>query len=284
MKIALDTKYPLLIDKKAFKHKPNSAEAGGINNRLKVADTQYLTIPEILDKATQGHSFKLGEFSYSPNNEQRLAIKDLVRQDRLSVKEATERVIIGGKKLKNTKLIAIDIDDDLGKSVDPKEMCNKVGAIAMYYSSSRKTISKKDHRSIQQRYRLLFLVNEDLKHEGYVRIAQQRLKEEIQGIDPDLIPREIHGVFYQDIDVLGVGMIFGSHHKEYYVNQNAKIIDAQPIFKQKAPESFTREISKKSHKIGSSYQNNDYIKMAEHLGDTTGKLSYQEWQTMIHGI
>lgn len=283
-RINLADKYPVLIDEVAFTQKPSNAEAGGVANRLKVAKTQYLTINEILDKATQGQAFKLGEFDYTPTNEQRLEIKDLVKQNRLSIEEATAKVVTGGKVLKNTKLIAIDIDDDLGISINAKEMCNRIGALAMYYSSSHNTISKKNNRSIQQRYRLLFLVNEDLKHKDYVEIAQERLKEEMQGIEPNLIPREMHGIKYQDIDVLGVGMIFGSQNKDYYINQNARIIDAQPIFKQKALENFTKEISKKSYSAGNYYQNNDYIKMAKHLGDTQGKLSYQEWQTMVYGI
>ena len=286
LSINLAEKYQIMVDSKSFKKKPSEDEAPFLAERLKIGTSQPLTIKEALEHLTNGQACKFGEYEYQPTEEQKRTIKELMKQDRLSADEATAQVLKkDGKTLKSTRLIVIDIDDDLGASMPAVDLCKITGALALYYTSSHGLPSEKDTRYTQQAYRLIYVIDKPIDNVHHLKKIQECLKESIESIEPRLITLERSGKQFQGIDTMGAGMVYGSQNKNYFINEKAEMLCKWQYLSVISFENMTNKVYK-FHDFSNKgfYSDNDYLKAAKYLGDTTGRLSYQEWQTMVIGI
>src|SRR5699024_4349972 len=100
------TAKPSKTDKKTF---------NTLYQRMKQQFSREMTVYELLELATNGFSFQVGEYGYNLTGEQKRDIRELQREDNAEAINYIEGIKAKGNKRVSTSLIVVDIDDDFSE-------------------------------------------------------------------------------------------------------------------------------------------------------------------------
>ena len=104
--------------------KPSKSDTKTFNAlylRMKQQFSREMTVYELLDAATNGFSFQVGNYSFNLTSEQKRDIREIQREDNAEAIAYIENIKAKGNKRVSTSLIVIDVDDDFSE-YDPHEV------------------------------------------------------------------------------------------------------------------------------------------------------------------
>ena len=203
--------------------KPSKSDTKTFNalyQRMKQQASREMTVYELLDAATNGYSFQVGEYGYNLTGEQKRDIRELQREDNAEAIKYIEGIKAKGNKRVSTSLIVIDCDDDFSE-YPPHEVFVNSNASGGYFTFSHRTISEHSLRP-QNAYRLIFELSEPVNNQ-LAEYIETRLIEELKSKFPRIAL--LDGA---DIEpTLSKQFIFGSRNKDIYYNP-MNVIDVEP--------------------------------------------------------
>lgn len=145
--------------------KPSKSDVKTFNNLyqlMKQRTSQEMTVYELLEGATNGYPFQVGEYNFNLTGEQKRDIRELQREDNSAAIAYIENIKAKGNKRVSTSLIVIDVDDDFSES-NPHEVFENSNASGGYFTFSHRTISEHSLRP-QNAYRLIFELSEPVSN------------------------------------------------------------------------------------------------------------------------
>lgn len=262
---------PSKSDKKTF---------NALYQRMKQQASREMTVYELLEGATNGFSFQVGEYGYNLTGEQKRDIRELQREDNAEAIAYIEGIKAKGNKRVSTSLIVIDVDDDFSE-YDPHEVFENSNASGGYFTFSHRTISEHSLRP-QNAYRLIFELSEPVSNQlaGYI---ETRLIEELKSKFPRIALMD-----NADIEpTLSKQFIFGSRNKDIYYNP-INVIDVEPYKDEfKSFEDlrvFEKMLANQSRYQQAPISSQEYIAMAEFYGRNGSQLDYGQWISTTLGI
>ncbi|MGH2104160.1 DEAD/DEAH box helicase family protein [Aerococcus urinaeequi] len=265
------TAKPSKTDKKTF---------NTLYQRMKQQFSREMTVYELLELATNGFSFQVGEYGYNLTGEQKRDIRELQRESNSEALAYIESIKAKGNKRVSTSLIVIDVDDDWAQ-YQPYEVIEASGASGAYFTFSHREISK--YSLIPQNaYRLIYELSKPVNNSlaGYIetRIIEQ-LKSEFPNIS-----------FFEGADIeatLSNQFILGSRNKDIYYHP-MNVIDVEPYKDEfKAFEDlrvFEKMLANQSRYQQAPVSSLEYIAMAEFYGKNGSQLDYGQWISTTLGI
>lgn len=265
------TAKPSKTDKKTF---------NTLYQRMKQQFSREMTVYELLELATNGFSFQVGEYGYNLTGEQKRDIRELQRESNSEALAYIESIKAKGNKRVSTSLIVIDVDDDGGLE-NPHEVFENSNASGGYFTFSHRTISEHSLRP-QNAYRLIFELSKPVKN-SLAEYIETRLIEELKSKFP-----RIALVDGADIEpTLSKQFIFGSRNKDIYYNP-MNVIDVEPYKDEfKSFEDlrvFEKMLANQSRYQQAPITSLEYIAMAEFYGRNGSQLDYGQWISTTLGI
>ncbi|MGH2086321.1 DEAD/DEAH box helicase family protein [Aerococcus urinaeequi] len=263
--------------------KPSKSDTKTFNalyQRMKQQFSSEMTVYELLELATNGFSFQVGEYGYNLTGEQKRDIRELQREDNAEVVAYIENIKAKGNKRVSTSLIVIDVDDDFSE-YDPHEVFENSNTSGGYFTFSHRTISEHSLRP-QNAYRLIFELSEPVSNQLAEHI-ETRLIEELKSKFPRIALMD-----NADIEpTLSKQFIFGSRNKDIYYNP-MNVIDVEPYKDEfKAFEDlrvFEQMLTNQSRYQQAPITSQEYIAMAEFYGKNGSQLDYGQWISTTLGI
>ena len=263
--------------------KPSKSDTKTFNalyQRMKQQASREMTVYELLDAATNGYSFQVGEYGYNLTGEQKRDIRELQREDNAEAIKYIEGIKAKGNKRVSTSLIVVDIDDDWAQH-NPDEVVKASGASGAYFTFSHREVSK--YSLIPQNaYRLIYELSEPVKPD-LAEYIETRLIEELKSKFPNIS-------FFEGADIeatLGKQFIFGSRNKDIYYNP-INVIDVEPYKDEfKSFEDlrvFEKMLANQSRYQQAPISSQEYIAMAEFYGRNGSQLDYGQWISTTLGI
>lgn len=263
--------------------KPSKSDTKTFNalyQRMKQQFSREMTLYELLDTATNGFSFQVGEYGYSLTGEQKRDIREIQREDNAEALAYIENIKAKGNKRVSTSLIVIDMDDDFSE-YDPHEVFENSNASGGYFTFSHQTISEHSLRQ-QNAYRLIFELSEPVSNQ-LAEYIETRLIEELKSKFPRIAL--LDGA---DIEAtLSKQFIFGSRNKDIYYNP-MNVIEVEPYKDEfKSFEDlrvFEQMLANQSRYQQAPISSQEYIAMAEFYGRNGSQLDYGQWISTTLGI
>lgn len=263
--------------------KPSKSDTKTFNalyQRMKQQFSSEMTVYELLDTATNGFSFQVGEYGYNLTGEQKRDIRELQREDNSLALAYIENIKAKGNKRVSTSLIVVDIDDDFSE-YPPQEVFENSNASGGYFTFSHRTISEHSLRP-QNAYRLIFELSEPVKN-SLAEYIETRLIEELKSKFPRIALMD-----NADIEpTLSKQFIFGSRNKDIYYNP-INVIEVDPYKDEfKSFEDlrvFEQMLANQSRYQQAPVTSQEYIAMAEFYGKNGSQLDYGQWISTTLGI
>lgn len=263
--------------------KPSKSDTKTFNalyQRMKQQFSREMTVYELLELATNGFSFQVGEYGFNLTGEQKRDIRELQREDNSAALAYIEAIKAKGNKRVSTSLIVADIDDDFSE-YDPREVFENSNASGGYFTFSHQTISEHSLRP-QNAYRLIFELSEPVNNQ-LAEYIETRLIEELKSKFPRIALMD-----NADIEpTLSKQFIFGSRNKDIYYNP-INVIDVAPYKDEfKSFEDlrvFEQMLANQSRYQQAPITNLEYIAMAEFYGKNGSQLDYGQWISTTLGI
>lgn len=263
--------------------KPSKSDTKTFNAlylRMKQQFSREMTVYELLDAATNGFSFQVGNYSFNLTSEQKRDIREIQREDNAEAIAYIENIKAKGNKRVSTSLIVIDVDDDFSE-YDPHEVFENSNASGGYFTFSHRTISEHSLRP-QNAYRLIFELSEPVSNR-LAEYIETRLIEELKSKFPRIALLE-----GADIEpTLSKQFIFGSKNKDIYYNP-MNVIDVEPYkdeFKSfEDLKVFEQMLTNQSRYQQAPITSKEYIAMAEFYGRNGSQLDYGQWISTTLGI
>src|SRR5699024_4100372 len=188
--------------------------------RMKQQFSREMTVYELLDAATNGFSFQVGNYSFNLTSEQKRDIREIQREDNAEAIAYIEGIKAKGNKRVSTSLVVIDVDDDFSE-YDPHEVFENSDASGGYFTISHQTISEHSLRT-QNAYRLIFELSEPVSNQ-LAEYIETRLIEELKSKFPRIALMDNA----DNEPTLSKQFIFGSRNKDIYYNP-MNVIDVEP--------------------------------------------------------
>ncbi|MGH2117096.1 DEAD/DEAH box helicase family protein [Aerococcus sp. L_32] len=278
-----DSKHFVKVVDMQLTAKPSKSDTKTFNalyQRMKQQFSREMTVHELLELATNGFSFQVGEYGYNLTGEQKRDIRELQREDNAEAVLYIEDIKAKGNKRVSTSLIVIDVDDDFSE-YDPHEVFENSNASGGYFTFSHQTISEHSLRP-QNAYRLIFELSEPVKNQ-LAEYIETRLIEELKSKFPRIALMEM-----ADIEpTLSKQFIFGSRNKDIYYNP-INVIDVEPYKDEfKSFEDlrvFEKMLTNQSRYQQAPVTSQEYIAMAEFYGKNGSQLDYGQWISTTLGI
>ena len=248
--------------------------------RIKQQPSREMTVYELLEGATNGYQFQVGNYSFNLTPEQKRDIREIQREDNAEAVAYIDNIKAKGNKRVSTSLIVVDCDDDWA-SYRPDDVIQASGASGAYYSFSHRTTS--EHTNIvQNAYRLIYELSEPVENE-LAEYIEQRLIEQLKEGFPLIETLE-----YSDFEpTLSNTFIFGTLNPTTYYDPT-KIIDVS-IYKNEWQELedlkiFEEMLAKQQRYKQPPTSQNEYLEMANFYAKNGTELPYSDWISTTLGI
>lgn len=248
--------------------------------RIKQQFSREMTVYELLELATNGFSFQVGEYGYNLTGEQKRDIRELQREDNAEAVAYIDNIKAKGNKRVSTSLIVVDIDDDWAQ-YKPYEVIEASGASGAYFTFSHREVSK--YSLIPQNaYRLIYELSKPVKN-SLAEYIETRIIEQLKSEFPNIS-------FFEGAAIestLSNQFIFGSRNKDIYYNP-MNVIDVEPYKDEfKSFEDlrvFEQMLANQSRYQQAPISSQEYIAMAEFYGKNGSQLDYGSWISTTLGI
>src|SRR5699024_7364087 len=166
---ALNKSYDVVLTATEYQRKPSNYKR--IHDELNNADSERLTLYELLEEVSKGRTWRNGIHDYPALTEQEKNVMSHWQQQEGTTDEELAQRIAEYRKLKEYKrnelksarLAVLDVDDMIGQA-NPVDVMTSTGAIALYYTYSHNRMSKINVK--ENRYRLLYDLSEPVTSKG----------------------------------------------------------------------------------------------------------------------
>lgn len=286
---ALNNRYDAILTATEYKSKPSNYKR--VHDELNSADSEQLTLYELLEEINKGRTWRNGIYDYPALTDQEKAVMQHWKQQQGATKEELAQRIAEYRKakkykrnvLKSAKLAVLDVDDIIG-TVSPLDIMAGTGAIAMYYTFSHNRMSTINTH--ENRYRLLYDLSEPATSKGQLEHIQNDLKnkllEKYPYLNDQTIGNKSHGVE-------NLTTQFHGTNKGYEVNEHYKTVKVAELIKEHEKEhNFEMamiQLEKMAHDSNNNITSADEItEIAYFLGDLNDLLDHKEWTTLSIGL
>lgn len=268
-----------------LKKKPDNKTKEGkqvyakISKEIQRAEHVKVTLSSLLDQVTNGAVFQVGQLAENqPTPEEKRDLKELFEMNEIEQYEEKKSTIESRtKKLKETTLIVIDIDNDLG-NVTPEKLIDYIEPHSFYYTFSHRTLSK-DTGTKQNALRLIFELNKPVNKE---------LAKFIEDVIIFSIKQKFPFIDEAGGEVVGLhsnAFIFGSRNKDY------RVFNREPLEVEQFEEMFSERkdiddlIKLTRINNNNALDNHELIDMAQFLANKNVYLNdYKEWAGLVLGV
>jgi len=283
-------KFTVLFNQTPYKNKEIAIDnIADIHKEFKSNTNEQLTLKQILERVTDGYAVRFGNFTFQPYSNDQIEKLRILRDNPHEYSEKKNE--FDGKRqlrLKNSNIIALDVDDDTGRT-NPIDVFNSIGANALYYSYSHNTWS--DFNGYQNAYRLIFICDETIADRSLYEHIRNEYINKIYGRFPELRPHETeNGKLKGGIDKVSIdSFLFGTSNKDYKINEEAPKVNVQSfVYAYNKKRLFESMVARKTNKnfagLRSVVNDSKIIHVANQIGDTNGYLDHKEWETVAIGL
>lgn len=299
--------YPVVLSSKQHAKKPSTYRR--LHDELDNLDTRYISLIELLEAVTKGQTFRNGIHAkpselyhdYKLTDEEKTFLdkkaseltpaeqfkaERLMKQQKI-VNELKENGLKDKNEFVETNLAVLDVDDVLGK-VDPVEVMEQTGAIALYYTFSHHELSPIN--TSMNRYRLLFDLSETVKGSYTLKQVQEEIKDNILNKYPYLHQqlienKETKKTKKHDIDNI-LKMFYGTNNG-YEINENFQTYDVSKVLEEVEKENKFNQLTNKIEQLNAPRERTskaEIMDIANFLGDMNDELNHDEWITLAIGL